>query len=74
MINRRRFKLSESLKQRLLEEAQNLRHEAKMLAYGPIRDEVLKKARQTEIAAHMEDWLSSPGLRPPRKYDTPGPD
>jgi hypothetical protein len=32
----------------------------------------LKKARETEATAHMDDWLKSPGLRPP-KDDTPGP-
>jgi hypothetical protein len=73
MIIRRRFKHTKSIKERLLEEAQNLRDEAKLLPYGPLRDAVLKKARQTEAAAHMDDWLKSPGLRPP-KDDTPGPD
>jgi hypothetical protein len=70
---RRRFKQSKSLKERLLEEARELREEAKLLSYGPLRDAVLKKARQTEAAAHMDDWLKSPGLRPPKKDDTPGP-
>jgi hypothetical protein len=69
---RRRFKQTKSLKEQLLEEAQNLRGEAKLLPYGPLRDAALKKARQTEAAAHMDDWLNSPGLRPP-KDDTPGP-
>jgi hypothetical protein len=73
MFQRRRFKQAKSLKQRLLEEAQNLRDEAKLLPYGPVRDAALKKARQTEAAAHMDDWLTSPGLRPPKKDDTPGP-
>jgi hypothetical protein len=73
MIGRHRFKQTKSLKERLLEEAQNLRDEAKLLPYGPLRDAALKKARQTEVAAHMDDWLSSPGLRPPNKDDTPGP-
>jgi len=73
MFTRRRFKQTKSLKERLLEEAQNLREEAKLLPYGPVRDATLKKARQTEAAAHMDDWLNSPGLRPPKKGDTPGP-
>jgi hypothetical protein len=73
MKMRRRFKQTRSLKERLLEEAQNLRDEAKLLPHGPVRDAVLKKARQTEAAAHMGDWLNSPGLRSPKKDDTPGP-
>jgi hypothetical protein len=70
---RRRFKHTKSLKERLLEEARNLREEANLLPYGPLRDAALKKARQTETAAHMDDWLNSPGLRPPKSDDTPGP-
>lgn len=72
-IRRRRFKQTRSLKERLLEEAQNLRDEAKLLPHGPLRDAILKKARQTEAAVHMDDWLSSPGLQPPKKDDIPGP-
>lgn len=73
IIRRRRFKQTKSLKERLLEEAQDLREEAKLLPYGPLRDAALKKARQTEAAAHMDDWLKSPGLQPPKKDDTPRP-
>jgi hypothetical protein len=73
MQKRRRFKQTKSLKDRLLEEAQNLREQAKLLPYGSVRDETLKKARRAEAAAHMDEWLNSPGLRPPKKDDTPGP-
>ncbi|WP_426613484.1 hypothetical protein [Bradyrhizobium sp. McL0616] len=73
MLSRRRFIHVKTLKQRLLEEARNLREEAKLLPYGPLRDAVLMKARQAETAAHMDDWLSSPGLQPSKKDDTPGP-
>jgi hypothetical protein len=69
----RRFKQTKSLKERLLEEAHNLREEAKLLPFGPVRDAALKKARQTEVAAHMDDWLESPGLLPPERDDAPGP-
>jgi hypothetical protein len=72
IIKRLRFKQARPLKVRLVEEAQKLRVEAKLLPYGPIREAVLKKARKIEAAAHMDDWLNSPGLRPP-KNDTPGP-
>ena len=69
----RRFNHSQSPTERLLEEAQNLRGEAQLLPYGPLRDAILKKARQTEAAAHMDGWLNSPGLQPPKKDDIPGP-
>ena len=32
---------------------------------GPQMDAVLKKIRQLDTAAHVSEWLSSPGLRPP---------
>jgi hypothetical protein len=70
---RRRFKQTQSLKERLLAEATSLREQAKLLPYGPVREVTLKKARQTEAAAHMEEWLNSPGLRPPKKDEMPGP-
>jgi hypothetical protein len=62
---RRRFKQTQSLKERLLAEAQHQRYEAELLPYGPVQDAAIKRARQIEVAAHMDDWLNSPGLRPP---------
>jgi hypothetical protein len=61
----RRFKQTISLEQRLAEEAKRLREEAKKLPPGPARDDLLRKARQTEIGAHMSEWITSPGLQPP---------
>jgi hypothetical protein len=29
------------------------------------RDEMIRKARQAEIASHLNEWLTSRGLRPP---------
>jgi hypothetical protein len=73
MLKRRRFKQTKSLKERLLERAEQLREEAKLLPYGLVRDAIIKRARQAEAAAHMDEWLNSPGLQPPKKHDTPGP-
>ena len=70
---RRRFTQTKPLKVRLLEEAENLRAEARLLPHGPVREAALKKARQIEAAAHIDDWLNSPSLQPPKKDDTPGP-
>jgi hypothetical protein len=64
-MQRRRFKQTISLEQRLAEEAKRLREEAKKLPSGPARDDLLRKARQTEIGAHMSEWITSPGLQPP---------
>jgi hypothetical protein len=73
MQKRRRFKQTKSLKDRLLEEAQSLREQAKLLPFGAVRDATLKKARQAEAAANMDAWLNSPGLQPPKRVGTPDP-
>jgi hypothetical protein len=64
-MQRRRFKQTQSLEERLSEEAKRLRAEAKLLPPGARRDEMIRKARQAETASHMNEWLTSPGLRPP---------
>lgn len=33
--------------------------------YGPERDALVKKIRQLDTASHINDWLRSPGLKPP---------
>jgi len=63
---RRRFKQTRSLEQRLSEEAKRLREEAKSLPPGAVREALLRKARQAETGSHMSEWLSSPGLQPPK--------
>jgi hypothetical protein len=35
------------------------------LPYCPQRDALLRKLRQLKTASHMNEWLTSPGLRPP---------
>ena len=65
MIKRRRFIEPTTLEERLAEEAKELRKVAEMLPPGPTRDRVLRKARQDETAAHMNEWVSSPGLKSP---------
>ena len=65
MAERRRFKQTLPLKDRLDDWAQRLREQAAALPPGPERDELLKKARQAEVACHLEDWVNSSGLQPP---------
>nr|WP_080752143.1 hypothetical protein [Bradyrhizobium japonicum] len=65
MKQRRRFKHTSSLEERLSEEANRLRAEAKLLPPSVAREEMIRKARQAEIASHLNEWLRSPGLRPP---------
>lgn len=64
-MQRRRFKQTTSLDQRLEEQAKRLRQEARGIPPGVERDRLIRRARQAEVAAHMNEWLSSPGLQPP---------
>jgi hypothetical protein len=43
-----------------------LKDEANALPSGPLQDAAIRKARQTETASHMDEWLSSAGLQAPR--------
>ena len=63
-MQRRRFKQTSSLNQRLIEEVQRLRK--KEGAHPGIeRDKLIRKARHAEAAADLQEWFTSPGLRPP---------
>ncbi|WP_347339178.1 hypothetical protein [Bradyrhizobium paxllaeri] len=66
MQKRRRFKHTTTLEERLAKEAKQLREEAGLLPPGPVRDGLLRRARQDETASHMTEWLNSRGLQPPR--------
>ena len=57
---------SSSLEQRLLDEAARLKKRAEKMSDGEARDSLLRKAQQNEDAAHMNKWLTSPGLQPPK--------
>jgi hypothetical protein len=60
-----RSKQDQALEQRLAEEARRLRAEARLLAPGVARDQILRQARRAETGAQMSEWLRSPGLRTP---------
>jgi predicted trehalose synthase len=66
MTERRRFKQAESLERRLTDEATKLRKEAQGTPPGVERERLIKRARQAEVASHMNDWLTSAGLQPPK--------
>nr|WP_084518831.1 MULTISPECIES: hypothetical protein [unclassified Bradyrhizobium] len=63
-MQRRRSKQSQSLEERLADEAQRLRLQAEVLALGADREVILKKARQqAETGSHMSEWLRSSELQ-----------
>nr|WP_246756490.1 hypothetical protein [Bradyrhizobium diazoefficiens] len=65
MKQRRRFRQTLSLEERLTAEAKRLLDEAKSLPPGAAREDLIRRARQAETGSHMSEWLRSPGLMPP---------
>jgi hypothetical protein len=62
----RRFKENAPLGQRLTEQAKRLREEARATPPRFERERLIRQARQAETAAHIQEWLTSPGLQAPR--------
>src|SRR6478672_9385110 len=65
LMHRQRVVQTVPLIERLDQESQRIREEAKKLRPGKERQEMLRKARQADIAASITQWISSPGLKPP---------
>ena len=61
-MQRRLFTHTTTLDERLAQEAARLRQEAKGTPPGIERERMIRRARQAEIALHVNEWLSSPGL------------
>jgi hypothetical protein len=68
MDKRHRFKQTQSLQERIADEARRLRDGAKLLPPGALREEVLRRAGQAEAYSRACEWLRSPALQPPN-YD-----
>jgi hypothetical protein len=64
MQQRRRFKQTESLPDRLKKWSTEVLRQANQLPPGPKRDELLRKRRQAETASHLDEWANSSGLQP----------
>ena len=66
-MRRRRVKQTTSLDERLAEQARQIRTQAEALPHGSReRQSLVRKARQADTASHMKEWLTSPGLQPPK--------
>lgn len=63
---RRRSDQTQSLEQRLTDEAANLRKEARGTPPGIERDRLIRRARQAETALQMNEWLATSGLQSPK--------
>jgi len=66
IIKRRRFKQQITLEDRLSAWAKSVEQKAAQLPPGPEREALIKKARQADIAAHLNEWAKSPGLQAPK--------
>jgi hypothetical protein len=55
-----------TFEQRLAQEAHRVKERAKTLPQGKERELLSREARQLETASHINQWISSPGLQPPR--------
>ncbi len=64
---RLRHRQTLTLQERLSSEANRLRAEAKSLRPCARRDHLLRKVEQRDRAAKIDEWLSSPGLQPPKR-------
>jgi hypothetical protein len=64
MQDRRRFKQTTSLKERLASFAKEAREKASCLPPSAERDTLLKKASQADSTAVK--WANSPGVQPPK--------
>ena len=56
---------SPTLFERLSEEKKRLEIQVGLVGPGMARNKLLDKLRQLDTAAHINEWLSSPGLRAP---------
>jgi len=65
-MQRRRFKQTLPLEERLRLQAEADRERAESLPPGREREELLVRARRADTASHLTEWLTSPGLQPPR--------
>jgi hypothetical protein len=61
-----RFKSkSPALYERLADEKEHIEAVLALVEPGFMRDKLLQKLRQLDVAVHMDRWLSSPGLQAP---------
>jgi hypothetical protein len=59
------FQQTQSLQDQLTSFAKEAREVAAKLRPGLKRDDLIRRARQADTAAHIDDWINSAGLQPP---------
>ena len=63
---RSRKRPATDFKDRLMAFANDVREEARRLPAGDEKYDLIRRARHADTAAHIEDWINSPGLQPPK--------
>ena len=67
---RRRGQHAVTFEERLAEEARKFKEAAEQQPPGSrARELLLRRARQAETASHINEWLTSPGLQPPKALE-----
>jgi hypothetical protein len=64
-MQRRRRSVPHTFEENLAAEKAKLEAQMALFKPGPKREELEKKIEQLETAAHLNQWLTSPGLQPP---------
>jgi len=62
----RRRSIPHTFEDRIAAEKARLEAQVAKLKPGPQKDGLLKKISQLETASHINEWLTSPGLQPPK--------
>jgi hypothetical protein len=55
-----------TIEQKWRQQSEAAKNEAQKLPHGKKRDALERRARQLETASQVNQWLSSPGLQPPK--------
>jgi hypothetical protein len=68
---RKRLNHTATFEERLAEEAIKFNEAAEKQPPGSTaRELLLRRARQAETASHINNWINSPGLQPPKALET----
>jgi hypothetical protein len=65
-VMKRRRSVPHTFEENIATEKAKLEAQAAKLKPGPELDALRRKIRQLDTAAHLGDWLSSPGLQLPK--------
>ena len=67
---RRSIRHTAAFEERLAREAEKFKDAADQQAPGSLaRELLLRRARQAETASHINAWLTSPGMQPPKSLE-----